>query len=212
MKGPPQSFGEAMARPDALEWKLACIAELEAFIKAKLYTTVPRPADRTIVDCMWVFVYKYGPDGEVIKHKARLVAKGFTQVKGIDYNETFAPVSKFASIRAILALAAREDLDIHQMDVKSAFLNGDLTEEIYMKCPPGFDPKDGTVWKLNKSLYGLKQSSRQWYKRLLRELHDLGFTRSHHDHAIFFKREGDKYIICAVYVDDMLIAGNDIPG
>ena len=207
---PPQTYAQAMARPDALEWKLACIAELEAFVKAKLYDEVERPKDRTLVACRWVFTIKRGPDGEIIKHKARLVAKGFTQVEGVDYTETFAPVSKFTSIRALLALAAQEDLEIHQMDVKSAFLNGDLSEEIYMKLPPGYDAQDGMVWKLKKSLYGLKQASRQWYKRLRQEFADLGFTRSQYDHAIFYKNEGGVIIICAVYVDDMLIVCKDI--
>lgn len=199
-----------MSRPDALQWKLACIAEIEAFMKAKLYEEVPKPQDRTVVDCKWVFAIKRGPDGEIVKYKARLVAKGFTQIEGVDYTETFAPVSKFTSIRALLAFAAQEDLDIHQMDVKSAFLNGELTEEIYMKCPPGFNPGAGLVWRLWKSLYGLKQASRQWYKRLHEEFAAMGFVRSEYDHAVFFKKESDTFIICAVYVDDMLLVTNDV--
>lgn len=136
------------------------MAEPEAFIKAGLYTKVARPTGRTLVDCKWVFAIKHGLTGKIVKYKARLVAKGFTQVEGIDYTETFAPVLKFVSICAILAIAAQQDLDIHQMDIKSAFLNGDLAEEIYMRCPPGMDVKDSMVWKLRKSLYRLKQSSR----------------------------------------------------
>ncbi|THG93569.1 hypothetical protein EW026_g7700 [Hermanssonia centrifuga] len=208
---PPLTHKEAMARPDAPQWKLAEIAEIEAFVKAKLFTEVNKPKGRRLVDCKWVYTIKRGPDGEVIKYKARLVARGFTQIEGVDYNETFAPVSKFTSIRSLLALAAVHNLEIHQMDVKSAFLNGDLNEEIYMQCPPGFKAKDGNVWKLNKSLYGLKQASCEWYKRVCAEFKTMGFTRSDHDHAIFFKYEDGHLLIAAVYVDDMLLISDRMP-
>ena len=152
----PRTYAEAMNRPDALQWKLACLAELEAFVQANVYDPVDRPHGRKVVSCKWVFAIKRGPDGEIVKYKARLVARGFTQVEGVDYDETFAPTSKFSSIRSLLAVATQYDLEIHQMDVKSAFLNGELDEEIYLNWPPGFDPGNG------KLLYGLKQASRQW--------------------------------------------------
>ncbi|THG98301.1 hypothetical protein EW026_g3860 [Hermanssonia centrifuga] len=200
-----------MARPDASQWKLAEIAEIEAFVKAKLFVEVKKPDSRRLVDCKWVYTIKRGPNGEILKYKARLVARRFTQIEGIDYNETFAPVSKFTSIRSLLALTAHHDLEIHQMDVKSAFLNGDLNEEIYMQCPPGFEAKDGKVWKLNKSLYGLRQTSRKWYKRVCAEFKAMGFTRSDYDHAIFFKLEDGHLLIAAVYVDDMLLVSDHTP-
>ena len=119
---------------------------------------------KRILKCRWILKTKRGPNGEVIKRKARLVVCGNRQRPGEDYDETFAPVAKFASIRLLLALAAKLDLEIHQMDVKSAFLNGDLDEEIYMESPPGFSAPDGHVWKLNKAVYSLKQAGREWYK------------------------------------------------
>ncbi|GBE88792.1 Retrovirus-related Pol polyprotein from transposon TNT 1-94 [Sparassis crispa] len=182
----PQTYEEAMSRPDAARWKAACAEELHAFVKAELYDEVERPQNRKVIDCKWVFKIKRGPDGEIEKYKARLVAKGFTQVEGLDFNETFAPVAKFASVRTLLALAAKLDLEIHQMDVKSAFLNGDLDEEIYMKVPPGFRRSNSLVWKLNKALYGLKQAGREWYKKIRAEFEALGFTRCHSDHSVCY--------------------------
>ncbi len=143
-----------MSRPDAEQWKAACAEELLSFAKAELYDEVERPRNRKVIDCKWVFRIKRGPDGGIQKYKARLITEGFTQVEGIDYTETFAPVTKFASIRTLLAIAVKEDLEIHQMDIKPVFLNGDLDEEIFMECPPGFRKDKQTIWKLWKSLYG----------------------------------------------------------
>ena len=206
----PSTYAEAMSHPDAEQWKAACAEELLAFTKAELYDEVERPRGRKVIDCKWVFKIKHGPDGEIVKYKARLVAKGFTQVEGIDYTETFAPVTKFSSIRILLALAAKHDLEIHQMDIKSAFLNGDLEEEIFMEAPPGFREDKTTVWKLWKSLYGLKQASREWYKKIRELFEDLGYTRNSADHGVFFKHDSDGHlIIVALYVDDMLIFTKD---
>ena len=128
-----------------MQWKAAAQEEIEAHIANGTWTPCPLPPGKTAIGCQWVLSQKFLSDGELERYKARLVAKGFTQIEGIDYTETFAPVSKFTSIRAILAIAAQEDLEIHQMDVKSAFLNGNLSEEIYMKCPPGFEADDSVV-------------------------------------------------------------------
>ncbi|GBE88168.1 Retrovirus-related Pol polyprotein from transposon TNT 1-94 [Sparassis crispa] len=206
----PQTYEEAMSRPDAARWKAACAEELHAFVKAELYDEVERPRNRKVIDCKWVFKIKRGPDGEIEKYKARLVAKGFTQVEGLDFNETFAPVAKFASVRTLLALAAKLDLEIHQMDIKSAFLNGDLDEEIYMKVPPGFRRSNSLVWKLNKALYGLKQAGREWYKKIRAEFEALGFTRCHSDHSVFYKNDDGILLIIAIYVDDMLILSDNL--
>ncbi|THH33390.1 hypothetical protein EUX98_g798 [Antrodiella citrinella] len=204
----PLTYDEAMSGPDATMWKIACIAELEAFVKAKLYTAVDRPRNRKVIDSKWVFKYKLGPDGQIEKYKARLVAKGFTQVEGLDYNDTFAPVSKFSSIRTLLALAAKLDLEVHQMDVKSAFLNGDLEEEIFMEMPPGFKD-DSQVWSLHKSIYGLKQASRAWYIKIRASFEELGFTRSHSDHSVFYQNNNGSLLIIAIYIDDQFIFSND---
>ncbi|GBE86218.1 Retrovirus-related Pol polyprotein from transposon TNT 1-94 [Sparassis crispa] len=178
----PQTYEEAMSRPDAARWKAACAEELHTFVKAELYDEVERPRNRKVIDCKWVFKIKRGPDGEIEKYKARLVAKGFTQL----------------------------DLKIHQMDVKSAFLNGDLDEEIYMKVPSGFRRSNSLVWKLNKALYGLKQAGREWYKKIRAEFEALGFTRCHSDHSVFYKNDDGILLIIAIYVDDMLILSDNL--
>ena len=157
----PRTFEEAMARPEAAEWREAAAEEMRMFVEKELFEEVMRPKNRRVVGCKWIFKEKRGPDGEIQKYKARLVARGFTQIPGVDFTETFAPVTKFTSIRILLALAAIHDYEIHQMDVKSAFLNGVLDEEIYMDSPPGYPAPNGKVWRLRKSLYGLKQASRE---------------------------------------------------
>ena len=186
------------------------LEELKVFEKIGLYEEVDCPPDRKIVDSKRVFKVKRGPNGEIDKYKARLVAKGFTQVHGIDYTDTFAPVTKFSSIRVLLALAAYYDLEIHQMDVKSAFLNGELEEEIYLRPPPGFRDKPVKVWHLWRALYGLKQASKAWYDTLRKVFKSLGFTRCQADHSIFYKVEDGTPIIVAIYVDDKLILSKSL--
>jgi hypothetical protein len=136
--------------------------EYDSLMKNNTWTLVPLPVDRKPVSFKWVFKIKQGANGEVERYKARLVVSGFTQTYEVDYNETFAPVAKFTSIRCILTLAALEDMEIHQMGVKTSFLNGKLEEEIYMEQPQGFvhQGSEHLVCKLHKSLYGLKQSPR----------------------------------------------------
>ena len=158
----PRSLKEAKSRADAKQWEIAARAEMDSLAKNKTWDLVPLPKGQKSVGCKWVFKLKLKADGSVDRHKARLVAKGYSQQQGLDFTETFAPVAKFASIWAALAIAALEDMEIHQMDVETAFLNGNLEEEIYMDQPEGFI-KPGTenlVCKLKKSLYGLKQASR----------------------------------------------------
>ncbi|KIL57633.1 hypothetical protein M378DRAFT_16140, partial [Amanita muscaria Koide BX008] len=208
--GDPLSYVDAMSQEDAAEWRKACEAELEMFKQLGVFEEVPRPRDRKIIGSKWVFKTKTGPDGQVEKYKARLVAQGFSQVEGIDYNETFAPVTKSNSIRLLLALAARHDWEIHQMDVKSAFLNGELEEEIYMKVPPGHKASADAVWRLKKALYGLKQASREWYKKLSAELKTLGFTRLQADHCVFYKNMDRHPPIIAVYVDDNMVLSDSL--
>ena len=200
----PETYQEAMSSPDAPLWKAACAEELLLFVKMNLYDKVERPKEWKVIDCKWVFKTKRGPDGEIVCYKVRLVAKGFTQIEGIDYTETFTPVAKFTSIWILLALVAHLDLDLHQMDVKTAYLNGDLDEEIFMHLPPGFQ-KPNTIWKLKKSLYGLKQAGHEWYKKIHTEFEKIGFTRCHSDHGVFHLIRNGKLVIIAIYVDDLLI-------
>jgi len=139
-----------------------------------------------------VFKIKQGANGEVERYKARLVARGFTQTYGVDYNETFAPVTKFTSIRCILALAALEDMEIHQMDVKTTFLNGKLEEEIYMEQLQGFVHQGGEhlVCKLHKSLYGLKQSPRAWNQKLDAFIKSIEFMKSEANPSVYVAQVG----------------------
>ena len=156
----PQSFREAIEGDQGLEWKRSMEEEMESLRKNNTWTLVSLPKGRKAVTCKWVLRIKYDQNGEIDRYKSRLVARGFTQKEGIDYEETFAPVAKFTSIRALLALAAERDWDLQQMDVKTAFLNGQLEEEVYMTQPEGFveKGKEELVCKLQKSLYGLKQA------------------------------------------------------
>ena len=147
-------------------------------------------------------------DGSVERYKARLVAQGFTQRAGKDYDETFSPVVRFESIRSVVSLAAQNELMLHQMDITSAFLNGDLHEEVYMSQPEGFsvEGKEHFVYKLKKSLYGLKQSARCWNLTLDHHLKKMGFVQTSSDPCLYVSSEGELFII-AVYVGDILLAG-----
>jgi hypothetical protein len=199
-----------MARPDATEWELACDDEKRTFEAMDVFEVVPRPKGRKVVGSKWVFHIKRGPDGTIQKYKARVVAQGYTQVEGIDYDETFAPVAKLSSLRAILALAAELNLEVHQMDVKSAYLNGELEEEIYMEPPPGFDVPEGMVLKLNKAVYGTRQGGRVWYDNVRATLEEMGYVRTECDHAVFIRFQNGKLSIIALYVDDFTMACDDL--
>ena len=145
----------------------------------------PFQREEKFVRCKWVYKTKFGPDGKVDKHKVHLVAKGFSQVEGIDYIETFSPVAKMNSIRLVLSLATSLKWEVHQMDVKSTILHGDLREKIYMEQPPGFIQNDSSlVFCLRKSLYGLKQAPQAWYAKMYNFLLDNGFSRCHSDNTI----------------------------
>ena len=152
-------------------------------------------------------------DGNMTTYKARLVAKGFSQVQGIDYDETFSPVAMFKSIRILLAIAAFYDYEIWQMDVKTSFLNGNLEEDVYMVQPPGFeDPSNGSkVCKLQRSIYGLKQASRSWNKRFDDEVKRLGFVQSKEEPCVYKMVSGSYVLFLVLYVDDILLIGNFIP-
>jgi hypothetical protein len=158
-----------------------------------------------------VFKVKRDAAGNIVKHKARLVAKGYAHKQGVDFDEVFAPVARLETVRLLLALADNGGWEVHHMDVKSAFLNGDLLEEVYVHQPPGFqDPKNaGMVLKLNKALYGLKQAPRAWNAKLDYELCRLSFRRCEDEHAVYRRRKGDSFLIAGVYVDDLIICGPD---
>ena len=165
---------------------------------------VELPSGREPIGSKWVFKVKHSSDGKVERFKARLVAKGYAQKYGIDYDETFSPVVKFSSVRALIAFAIQNDMLLHQMDVVTAFLNGNLEEDIYMQQPDGY-VKEGSehlVCKLNKSLYGLKQSPRCWNKAFAEFMKSSKFKQSEADPCIYVRDTS----IVAVYVDDLIIA------
>ena len=182
--------------------------------KTGTWQTVEKPEKKKIIGCKWVFKFKEGiPGVEEPRFKARLVAQGFSHVEGIDYTEVFAPVVKHVSIRIMLSLVANEDFELEQLDVKTAFLNGELEEEIFMNQPEGFveKRKERKVCLLKKALYGLKQSPRQWNKKFDEFMKTQDFRRSLYDPCVYIKgSEVSHMIYLLIYVDDMLIASKDL--
>ncbi|KAJ1300258.1 hypothetical protein OPQ81_005086 [Rhizoctonia solani] len=203
----PKTFEEAMSRPDGPRWLIAMIEELESIRQHGVWKRADRPLDRNVVDCLWVFSFKRGPDGEIIRYKARLVAKGYSQRPGVDFGEISSPVATSDAYRVLLSKVTELNLELLQLDIKTAFLHGNLEEEIYMEQPEGFKDADGSVWRLEKALYGLKQAARAFYLRLREVLVSMGFTRCEMDHAVFWRREDKSLAIIPAHVDDMLVAG-----
>uniref|UniRef100_A0A2N9IRB9 Integrase catalytic domain-containing protein n=1 Tax=Fagus sylvatica TaxID=28930 RepID=A0A2N9IRB9_FAGSY len=210
-EGEPESFQEVQSHKDKQSWMKAMHEEMNSLHKNNTYELVELPKGKKALRNKWVFKLK--KDGEkLVKYKARLVVKGFNQKQGIDFDEIFSPVVKMSSIRVILGLTASLDLELEQMDVKTAFLHGDLEEEMYMVQPEGFEVKgkEHKVCKLKKSLYGLKQAPRQWYKKFDSFMVGQGYTRTDTDHCVYVKQfPNGKFIILLLYVDDMLIVGQD---
>ncbi|CAH9062481.1 unnamed protein product [Cuscuta epithymum] len=209
--GEPESFQEAVSHKDKEKWLIAMQDELESLQKNQTYEIVELPKGKKALRNKWVFKLKKDANGQVVKHKARLVVKGFQQKKGIDFDEIFAPVVKMTSIRIILGLAASMNLELEQMDVKTAFLHEDLKEEIYMQQPEGFEnSNDNFVCKLSKSLYGLKQAPRQWNKKFDSCMKSQGYKKTTADECVYIKKLPDgTFIALLLYVDDMLIVGKD---
>ncbi|RVW87157.1 Retrovirus-related Pol polyprotein from transposon TNT 1-94 [Vitis vinifera] len=193
------------------KWKAAVDEEVRALEKNGTWEITDLPRGKKPVGCKWIFTIKYKADGNVDRYKARLVAKGFTQSYGIDYQETFAPVAKLNTVRVLLSLAANLDWSLHQLDVKNAFLNGDLEEEVYMDILAGLETTSNfnKVCRLRKSLYGLKQSPRAWFERFTKVVKGYGFVQCQSDHTLFVKHfpEG-KLAIIIVYVDDIILTSD----
>ena len=186
-------------------------AEIQALQQNQTWTLTPLPPHKTAIGCRWVYKIKYKADGTVERYKARLVAKGYTQLEGLDFLDTFSPVAKLTTVRLLLALAALHNWHLRQLDVNNAFLHGDLDEEVYMTLPPGLvvhDPNLGC--RLQRSLYGLKQASRQWFTRLSSFLISHDFRQSSADHSLFLHFHNNDITVVLVYVDDIILAGNNL--
>lgn len=205
----PTTIDEAKNRDDWSQWKEAIDIEHKSLIKNGTWTVCDLPENRKPITNKWVFKLKRKADGCVDKYKARLVARGFSQKFGFDYSETYAPVAKLVTLKCLLAIANQNDLQIHQMDVKSAFLNGDLTEEIYMELPDGFKQKK-KVCKLNKALYGLKQASRAWNEKFNKFMIHIGFKQCATDQCLYVKKQNGKLVYVLLYVDDILVFCSDM--
>ena len=182
--------------------------EMESLRKNDVWELVELPKDRKAVGSKWVFKLKTDTNGYVERHKARLVAQGFSQKRSLDYDETFSPVIRFESLRTVIALAVQNGLELYQMDITTAFLNGELHEEVYMRQPEGFVTKgqEHLVCKLKRSIYGLKQSPRCWNSALNCQLKAMGFAQTTSNPYLYVSTEGEMFVI-AVYVDDIVLAG-----
>jgi hypothetical protein len=209
--GEPECYDEACQVEDSSKWELAMKDEMKSLISNNTWELAELPVGKKALHNKWVYRVKEEHNGSK-RHKARLVVKGFQQKEGIDYTDIFSPVVKLNTIRSVLSIVAAEGLHLEQLDVKTAFLHGDLDEEIYMQQPEGFSvkEKEKLVCRLTKSLYGLKQAPRQWYKKFDGFMQRHGYNKCNADHCCYFKRFESSYIILLLYVDDMLVAGPDM--
>lgn len=204
----PTCFNEAKGRD---EWCKAMKEEIKAIERNQTWELVDRPTNHNIIGLKWIYKTKFHADGSIQKHKARLVAKGYAQKEGIDYLETFSPVARFETIRAVIAVAAQMRWPIYQFDVKTAFLNGELKEDVYVTQPEGFviSGQDEKVYKLRKALYGLKQAPRAWYSKLDAYFCQNKFEKSPNEPTLYLKRQGiNETLIVCVYVDDIIYTGS----
>jgi len=207
----PLTVTEALSRADKNKWKEAMKEEINSFEENDAWEVVDIPTNGTVVDCKWVFKRKVDNENEV-RYRARLVAKGFSQKQGIDYDETFSPVVRYTTLRFLFALSVNLNLKVRHLDVTTAFLNGFLEENVYMRQPEGFikDGSDKTkVLKLKRAIYGLKQSSRAWYKRVDEVLIKLGHKKSDIEPCLYVKNKNKKITVITIYVDDFFIFFND---
>jgi hypothetical protein len=201
-------FEESIQRK---EWEDAMTEEYQSIIKNDVWEIVPRPKSKDMVSSKWLFKIKHIVDGSIEKYKARFFTHGYSQKEGIDYEETFTPVTRYTLIKTIIALAAKMKWKLHQMDIKTTFLNGVIEEEVYIEQPQGFEVEDkkSHVYKLKKSLYGLKQAPRAWCGRIDSFLTSLGFTKSKEDSNLYLKVMNDEPVILLLYVDDLFLTGEE---
>ena len=202
----PCSYEQAATHPG---WVEAMEKEINALQTNNTWEVVDLPPHKKAISCKWVYKTKLKADGSLERLKARLVIRGFTQQYGIDYQEVFSPVVKMTTIRTIMALAAAREWGMYQLDVNNAFLHGGLNEEVYMQMPKGIPNPANKVCRLKKSLYGLKQPSRQWFAKLKDTLLSLGYIQSKNDFSLFLNKTSANITIIVVYVDDILLIWSD---
>ena len=205
----PNTVEEALALP---QWKEAMQEEYHSILANHTWELVPRPSHRKVIGVKWLFKVKLHSDGSLDKYKARLIAKGYAQQEGEDFDETFAPTARYSTICIVLALASHFQWRIFQMDIKSAFLNGDLEEEVYVEQPPGFEVSNwpNHVCLLKKSLYGLKQAPQAWYIKIYSFLLSIDFQRTHADSNLYVLVADNDICILVLYVDDLIITGSNM--
>jgi hypothetical protein len=203
----PYRIEDALRDPD---WVVAMQEELNNFTRNEVWHLVPHP-NQNVVSTKWVFHNKQDEHGVVTRNKARLVAKGYSQVDGLDFDETYAPVARLESIRILLAYATYHGFKLYQMDVKSAFLNGPIKEEVYVEQALGFEDSEypSHVYKLSKALYGLKQALRAWYECLRGFLIANGFKVGKADPTLFTKTIAKDLFTCQIYVDDIIFGSTN---
>ena len=208
----PVSVTEVKSSPDKLKWERAMEAEMKSLQTNKVWELVELPPNKKVIGSKWIFKRKMNADGTLERYKARLVAQGCTQIFGLDYEETFSPVVRFESIRCLLAMATQHKLCLHQMDVSTAFLHGELSEEVYLKQPEGFveSGKENLVCRLKRSIYGLKQSPRCWNHTLDSKLKEMGFEQTASDPCLYVHANSEREMfVVAVYVDDIILGGKN---
>ncbi len=206
----PTTYGQAIASPHGSKWKEAMETELKALHEQNTWDLVELPNNRKPISTKWVYKVKYTGTGIVERLKARLVARGFLQKKGVDYEQTYAPVAKMTSMRVLLAIAAWEGFEVEQLDVNSAYLHGLMDTEVFLTQPPGYKDKDNPnlVCRLNKSLYGLKQAGRIWNDAAHQAMIDLGFQRTSADYCVYIRRTAEGTCIVGLHVDDFVVIGS----
>jgi transposase InsO family protein len=206
----PATLKEALESDNAEQWQQAMNEEIASLHVNHTWVLEEPPSGCEPIPVKRVFKVKQDANGNIERFKARLVAKGYRQREGIDFEEVYAPVSKYATLRALLATAAAQDLELHQLDFKTAFLNGELEEDVYVQQPPGYEEGNGKMaCHLRRALYGLRQAPRTWHERLKKELEKVGFTPSEADPGLFIANRKTHYVFILVYVDDILIAAKD---
>lgn len=207
----PVFYEDIKLRSDKLAWEAAVKEELKALEENETWSLCELPPGRKVIDNKWVFKVKRDAEGEVEKFKARLVIKGCSQKKGFDYNETYAPVARLTTLRILLSVVNNKSLYCQQLDVNNAFLNGDLTEEIFMKQPQGLEDGSNLVCRLNKALYGLKQAPRAWNDKFNKYVvNKIGFKQCENDLCLYVRNVNNDIMYLLLYVDDIILAGSNI--